>query len=279
MPAPQAQALKSFIQLKFIGFGLKVPANYQAPVGDAAQGWNQAYEGTTSKAPASTPLFLPATMNATHVEIQKQMVADTLTFFRVISDAICFAWQTWQTTATMTGVLINGPIASLGTVVGPPWEGLITAQCLAGMLTPSQMKYARIIAKVISNGWLMYTQTIKVPGLPWYPAFATMALPVAPPVPNIPASLMMLTQSPASLSAGALKMMMVADLGDPSFPYHAELFEAVSTGFNQVFQIWQTTTMIQNVIGTGPVPTFAPPVVPLGPVVAGIGTMPPGGFI
>ena len=36
--------------------------------------------------------------------------------------------------------------------------------------------------------------------------------------------------------------------------------------------------MVTNVLGTGPVPTFAPPYVPVGPVVGGVGTMMPGGF-
>ena len=36
--------------------------------------------------------------------------------------------------------------------------------------------------------------------------------------------------------------------------------------------------MVTNVIGTGPVPTFAPPYVPGGPVVGGVGSMPPGGL-
>jgi hypothetical protein len=37
--------------------------------------------------------------------------------------------------------------------------------------------------------------------------------------------------------------------------------------------------MVTNVLGTGPVPTFAPPYVPVGPVVGGIANMPPGGLI
>jgi hypothetical protein len=37
--------------------------------------------------------------------------------------------------------------------------------------------------------------------------------------------------------------------------------------------------MVTNVLGTGPVPTFAPPYVPVGPVVGGVGNMTPGGFI
>jgi hypothetical protein len=45
-----------------------------------------------------------------------------------------------------------------------------------------------------------------------------------------------------------------------------------------MFKVWQASTMVTQVMGTGPVPTFAPPYVPAGPVLGGVGTMPPGGF-
>ncbi len=49
----------------------------------------------------------------------------------------------------------------------------------------------------------------------------------------------------------------------------SDLFDSVSRAFNTIFQTFKTTTIVQNVLGTGPVPTFAPPVVPAGPVLAG----------
>jgi hypothetical protein len=61
-------------------------------------------------------------------------------------------------------------------------------------------------------------------------------------------------------------------------PFHAELFEAIIDGFQKCFLLWQTSTMVTNVLGTGPVPTFAPPYVPAGPVVGGTAVMTPGGF-
>jgi hypothetical protein len=73
-------------------------------------------------------------------------------------------------------------------------------------------------------------------------------------------------------------MQMVGQLGDPNAPFHQELFEAISDAFEKSYNIWKVSTMVTNVLGTGPVPTFAPPYVPVGPVLAGIGTMTPGGF-
>ena len=55
--------------------------------------------------------------------------------------------------------------------------------------------------------------------------------------------------------------------------------DSIADAFEKVFQIWQTSTQVTNVMGFGPVPTFAPPVVPMGPVVGGLGTMMPGGLV
>ena len=61
--------------------------------------------------------------------------------------------------------------------------------------------------------------------------------------------------------------------------YRTYLGEKVADAFEKCFQIWQASTMVTNVLGTGPVPSFAPPYVPVGPVVMGTGTMTPGGFV
>ena len=41
-------------------------------------------------------------------------------------------------------------------------------------------------------------------------------------------------------------------------PIHAsDLFDAIANAFNTVFQIFKTSTLVQNVLGTGPIPSFA----------------------
>jgi hypothetical protein len=71
--------------------------------------------------------------------------------------------------------------------------------------------------------------------------------------------------------------MSAADLGGSR--EHQNLYEALAEAFEAAFNIWKVTTMVTNVLGTGPIPTFAPPYVPVGPVVGGTGTMTPGGFV
>jgi hypothetical protein len=172
--------------------------------------------------------------------------------------------------------LINGPVASLGQVVGPPMTPVIMAS--GPKKSPAELKYTKTIANVIGPAWMQYTATIKIPGMPLYPAFTAVPSPVAPPTPNIPTPVIALTQVTAPVSAAVMKGQMIAQHAEPQAQYHKELFDAVCDAFEKCFTQWQTTTMVTNILGFGPVPSFAPPVAPVGPVVAGTGNMTPGGF-
>ncbi|MEX2299441.1 MAG: hypothetical protein WD733_00820 [Bryobacterales bacterium] len=190
-----------------------------------------------------------------------------------ISEAICSAWGTWQATASMVGIIINGPIAVGGQIVGPPLAPLILAT--GPKAKPQEVQLTNAVANVIGKGWLSLMATVKVPGLPWYPSFVAFPSPVAPPTPNIPCPFAALTMVAVSISASALKSQMVAIAGQAG---NESLYDAIGDAFEKVFNLWKVSTMVTNAIGTGPVPTFAPPYVPVGPVVGGVGTMLPGGF-
>lgn len=279
MPAPQAAQMQQLARLKFTSFNIKVPQNWQTPSGDPdAKHYGDAFkpeEKTT--APGMPPLFQPASMNKYHTDAQKMHIDKIGKFIDGICSAICSAWSQWQSMATMVGIVIAGPTASVGQVVGPPWMPLILAS--APKETPMLLKYSNAVANVLSTAWLSYTATIKVPGMPWYPAFAALPSPIAPPTPNVPCPVIALTQVTAPIMPDVLKMQMVGQLADPTAPFHDKLFEAICDAFDKCFKIWQASTMVTNVLGTGPVPTFAPPYVPVGPVVGGVGTMTPGGFV
>jgi hypothetical protein len=196
-------------------------------------------------------------------------------FLDKISDAICAAWGQWQSMATIVGVVINGPIAMGGQVIGPPWAPLILAR--GPVQNPEALKMTNTIANVLGTAWLTFTATVKVTGMPWYPAFAAVPSPVAPPTPNIPCPLAALTMIPMSIGANILTTQMVAQDGGLSND-HKRVYAAVADAFEKTFNVWKVSTMVTNVLGTGPVPTFAPPYVPVGPVIGGVGTMTPGGF-
>jgi hypothetical protein len=276
MPAPQASLMQQTARMKFTSFGLKVPADWKAPA-DSDQ-YDRAFEASEKNtAPGSPPLFQPATMNKYHTDSQKMHIAKIGGFIDGICSAICSAWSTWQSTATITGVTIAAVAATGGQIVGLPMLPNIMAS--APKASPMELKYSTVIANTISTGWLSFTATVKIPGLPMYPAFAAFPGPMAPPMPNVPVPFAALTQVNASITTNALKGQMVAALGDPMAPFHKELFESVAHAFEQSYNLWKVSTQVTNIMGTGPIPTFAPPVVPMGPVVGGVGNMIPGGFV
>src|SRR3569832_1019528 len=181
MPAPQASVLCLLARLLFSSFGLKVPQNWQQPQGDpAAKHYSDAFSPSEKvTAPGAPPLFQPASMNKYHTDAQKMHIAKIGKFIDDTTSAICSAWSQWQTATTMVGVVINAVTAVGGQLVGPPLTPLLLAS--APKNTPAEMKYSNVIANVIGTAWLSFTATVKIPGLPWYPAYAAVPSPKAPP--------------------------------------------------------------------------------------------------
>lgn len=278
MPAPQASAFQQLARAKFTSFNLTVPTNWKDPQGAAGDHYSRAFKPEErSTAPGMPPLFQAASPNKYHTDTQKMHIGKIGAFIDGVSSAICSAWDKWQKAASMAAVTINGPIAAGGQLVGPPLQPLILAS--APKASPQEAKFSNVIATVISTSWLTFTATVKVAPMPLYPLFAMMTSPVAPPTPNAPIPFAALAQVPVSISCMAMKPQMVAQLADPGAPFHAELFESICDAFEKSYNAWKISTQVTKLLGTGPVPTFAPPIVPAGPVVMGVGTMAPGGLV
>ncbi len=278
MPAPQSSVLQQLAKAQFQSLVLPLPLQWSQPAGDpAARHFCDAFKPDELTHIPKPGLFASATVNKYHGDTAGEISDKFDAYINGICSSIASAWSQWQSMASLLGVIINAVTAAGGQVVGPPWAPLILAS--APKSTPQEAKYSQAIAQAISDGWTTYQSTIMVPGLPWYPAFAAVPSPVAPPMPNLPTPVISLTQVTVSVSKSMLKAQMVANLGDPRALHHQELFDCIASSFEQCFLMWQTSTMVTNVLGTGPVPTFAPPFVPVGPVVAGVGNMAPGGFV
>ena len=271
--------MQQLARLKFTSFGLTVPQNWKQPQGDPGEKhYNDAFQdGEKVTAPGMPPLFQPASMNKYHTDAQKMHIAKVGAFIDGVTSAICSAWGQWQQATTMVGVVINAVTAVGGQLVGPPLTPLILAS--APKNTPNEAKFSNVIATVIGTSWLSFTATVKVPGLPWYPAYAAVPSPMAPPVPNTPVPFAMLTQVPVSISCATMKPQMIGMLADPQAPFHKELFESICDAFEKCYDLWKVSTLVTQVLPTvAPVPSFAPPYVPVGPVVGGVAAMLPGGL-
>ncbi len=284
MPAPQPTIFQQAAWLKFASFKLQVPPKWQQPQGVAAEHFAKAFKSEEKSttpwqppSPTKPPLFHPATLNKYHTDAQKMLVSKFGEFIDKMAEAICNAIGQWMNTATMAGVVVNGPTAVGGKVVGPPLAPLIIAQ--AANKTPMQLKFTTAIANVISNGWMTYTTTMTLTGLPVFGPLALFPSPAVVAVPNTPFPVAALTPAPPpSLSPPIMKQQMVAALADPQAPYSSELFESLCDAFDKVFKAWQLSTMVTNILCSGPVPSMTSPVPVPGPVVGGVGIMPPGGF-
>jgi len=183
----------------------------------------------------------------------------------------------WQRTAVLQNVVINGPAASGGSVTGPPLQPLIE-QTMAGAEVPAAV--AKAFAAPVSSAWATWAASLRVPpGVNWYPNFAAVPSPVAPPTPNVPTPLMALGGNAGPLSAASLKASIRKALGTRADdPQASAAINEFADDFAARFAQFRASAMVTNVLGTGPVPTFAPPYVPVGPVVGGQGNMTPGGF-
>ena len=273
MPAPQKSVLSQLCKTNFIAKGIKLPVDWSTP----GEQYDDAFDAAEKQVVPNSPmnLFVQASLNKYHVDAAKQ-VNDVLdAYIEGICGAICSGIDQWLKAASIAGVVVNGPVGVLapGNVIGSPLAGLILGA--APMNTAQEQKFSNAIANALGVGWQSWSAGLG--GVLSYPLFAAFPGPLAPPTPNVPVPLLtMASPGEAQLTPAALHGAMQANLADPTAMHASELFDALATAFANVFQIFKSTTMVQNVLGTGPVPTFAPPAAPVGPVVGGTGNGAPG---
>jgi hypothetical protein len=191
----------------------------------------------------------------------------TSTAISAASDAV----TTWKSLASLTGVTVNAVTAVGGKLVGPALGPLVRAGMAASGAPPDVLA---AFSEGIGRVWAAWAASVKVPGLPWYPAFAAVPSPVAPATPNVPSPLLALSAVP--ITAAALETAILGRLPGPKEAERDQAVRNFATSFVISFNIMLASTMVTNVLGTGPVPTFAPPYVPVGPVVGGTANGPPG---
>jgi hypothetical protein len=266
MPAPQKDMLSQLAKANFLSKGINLPVDWSQP-GDQ---YSDVFEPSELMAKPNLPmtLFREATLNKYHVDSAGRVGGQFATYIEGICGAVCDGIDKWMKMAMIAGVIVNGPMGTLlpGGVTGPPLTPLILPT--APRNTSQDTKYSNAIAGAFGTLWQAWHMGLT--GTLMYPAFAAFPGPMAPPTPNIPIPLIAFSSPGESgLSPGTLKSTMEANLADPEALHASDLFDAIANAFNTVFQVVKTSTLVQNVLGTGPIPSFAPPVTPVGPVVGG----------
>jgi hypothetical protein len=176
------------------------------------------------------------------------------------------AVATWKDSAMLVGVRVDGPIANGGQVTGPPLGPLLLAALSASSMPPA---VASGFSAAVGDAWRAWTDSIRVPALPWYPPFAAWPAAQAPPTPNVPTPLAALAQTRASLSESALAAGIKGRVGPAKDWPGASGIDAYAGWLARSVDAAVAATMVTNVTGSGPVPSFAPPYVPVGPVAGG----------
>ena len=190
---------------------------------------------------------------------------DVAEYTKKVNSAMRSGLSLWQVQAKFADIKIMAlsAIGAPGCLKGPDLGSLVTTFC------PRETKWERdmnkVVAAAIGSAWSAYQGSVSVPGLPWYPAFVAWPGPMAPPMPNVPTPFLALPQQGAATVARSIKR----SIEKSSLAYAENVALAVSTGFQAGFFSWIGGVMVKNVLGKGPVPSFAPPYVPVGPVVNG----------
>jgi hypothetical protein len=272
MPAFQAAMLSNLAKQAFKAHGIKLPTDWKQPTGEEGKQYVDAFKPSELVAPPDPArIFFPATPNKYHVDAVSRVSKEFEQYIDGVCDAIAFAHSTWKAQARFSNlkVMAVSAIGPPGCLKGPELKPLILAK--APKKTKGEAAYSKAIATHVSAAFKQWQDQVTVPGLPWYPAFAAFPGPQAPPMPNVPTPLASCPSAGlAEMTPQKLKDGIVAALSDKkNAPHHEVLFDSVAKAVASVFSLWLPTQMVTNVLGKGPIPTFAPPFVPVGPVLAG----------
>ncbi len=224
------------------------------------------------KVPEPACYFWAASTNRDHVEACKDIGGKMKDFCHAMLDGFKNAVDMWRLQAKFKDlkVMSVSAIGAPGCLDGPKLESNIKNLSLPAA-QGNEKKWRDAVAKGLSDCWDEWRSKVTVPGLPWYPAFAAFPGPMAPPMPNVPTPLIACPSAGmAKMTAPMLKSAMCDNfsLDDPDDHFGA-LAQSIGTAVAAAFLAWLPMQQCMNVMGKGPIPTFAPPYVPVGPVVGG----------
>lgn len=271
MPAPQATMLATQIKTLIMAEQAEVPAEYK---GDDDFEYNKDYDEYKPKVAKPSNLLKSPGVDTITVESCDEISDKWADFVDEMCKGICTSWGNWQNVAMFTTGIINAVTCQItpGSLTSPPFMGtaMITANTNVAGKPANFALFVKAIATAIDTSWNVWQSGYMVT-LMYPPTFSAFPGPMHPPTPNIPLPLIAGSSGGDSMmKKKAMSGLMLANLsGVTPDSLTQMLFDKFAEGFCMVFDIWKASTMIMNVLGTGPVPSFAPPFAPVGPVVGG----------
>jgi hypothetical protein len=188
--------------------------------------------------------------------------------------AVEFGKQMFKLTAGFRNIKIMASVAigSPGCLNGPKLKSFIKMAPKVASMLGEEASMRDAIAEGVSKNFNTWRKKVTVPGLPWYPAFAAFPGPMAPPMPNVPTPLISCVSSqmgkitsPAELKASIYNNLPIA----MQTPENEAFVAGIAAQLAVQFTLWLASQQVMMVMGKGPIPTFDPPFVTVGPVVNG----------
>jgi hypothetical protein len=292
---PPMNMINILADLYFVGQSKKLPVDWKQPKGkesgdgectDKAGNYGDAFK-LSEKMAVPEPLcyFWPASTNKFHVDSCKDIGGKMKDFVHNMLAAIKEAHDIWRLQAKVKDLKVMS-VSAIGT------PGCLDGPKLDIKNTPSAMKmkgwgdniqkWIDAVADGVADCFEQWQKKVMIPGLPFYPAFAAYPLASAAPIPNIPFPLIACPSPMMSkMTQQQLQSAMVGKLSggikkkDKDKHYEAA-FGAIATALGLGFLLWLVSQQVMNVLGKGPVPSYAPPYVPVGPILGGDNIAMPG---
>jgi hypothetical protein len=276
--------IKILGHLKFMSASLKLPTSKAASGDGFSSKYYKDRDPDSDGSPVAPdqipiPFFQPQKPGYPHQQKTCNKIGKAFQDFHdAMLDAVQYSHNMWKLQAMFVNLQITGPVAmaSPGCLKGPPLETFIKIAPMVAAFTGNMAKHRDAVAKGVSTCFKNWQDQVMIPGLPLYPAFAAFPGPMAPPMPNVPLPLIAcqsamlndiitpdaMTREMDNALDGGLKQK------DPEKHYNA-LHAAIAQSLSIGFLIWVASQLVTNCLGQGPIPTFAPPYVPVGPVMGG----------
>jgi len=278
---PGVTAIKILGHLKFMSAQLGMPTSDADEPPDDQQlsdGLQESQELPPAPPGCIPPFFMAKRFNKQDTTSSNDIGNEFKDFHDKAIDAVVYAVDMWKLQAKVKDLKVNAVTAlgSPGCLDGPELESNIKNAPSTAAMQDNYAKYRDAVAAGVSANFKDWADNVMVPGLPWYPAFAAYPGPMAAPTPNIPVPLIICPSSSLTkiTMPSELKDAMVGELDsglkdEDVDKQHETLFDSIGTVLALGFLIWMASQQAMLVMGKGPVPTFAPPYVPVGPVVMG----------
>lgn len=167
---------------------------------------------------------------------------------------------------TIEGLVASGSMGALTSTTG--FDGRIRTALLAG---GAPQGIANAWDTAFQNAWTDWANAVTIPGLPWYPAFALYPDSLAPPTANVPTPLgLMISVNTLAMAPQTISLRIRGAIGAPATAEDAhQSIDAFGSHIAARLVAFLVKAPVVNVMGSGPVPSFAPPLVPAAPVSGG----------